>query len=226
MNGKILIHICTYCVGLVVSASGLAIALPAFAQDHDVLLQQDAQLKPAHNEYTFAGTAGQAIKIRMTSPQLDSSLVLLSPTGEQIAMNDDFYRGLDATIVTTLPVDGTYTVWAQSYSPEQSGTYELTVSNATPYDVAFYDGYMAYLSGDYATAIAAYERAIAADPTQPEVYLVRADALYSLAQQLLPDERSAILDNYRHALELYEQSGDADAAQQIRDQMGFLESQP
>jgi tetratricopeptide (TPR) repeat protein len=198
---------------------------PAIAQEsEEMILQQEGVLQPAYREHQFTGKAGQAITITMTSDEFDTVLSLLGPDGQEIAYNDDDGRSLNSRIIATLPSDGVYVIQARSYGGMVSGTYTVTVQPATPYDIAYSEGLNLYNSGDYEGAIAAYDRAIGIDPNQPEVYLSRADALYGLAQQLRPEEKEAILSNYRQALELYEQSGNEEAAQMLRDQIQYMES--
>jgi hypothetical protein len=80
--------------------------------------------------YTFDGTAGARVLIRMRSNQLDSYLVLLDPNGNSLVQDDDSAGNLDAQIVHTLPVDGRYTVYANAYSSGQGGTYQIELQAA------------------------------------------------------------------------------------------------
>ena len=84
-----------------------------------------------YDVYTFNGTAGQQVIIRMTSQTLDSYLVLLDPTGNSLIQDDDGGGNLDAQIVYTLPVNGRYTIYANAYSANQTGAYRLEVQTAT-----------------------------------------------------------------------------------------------
>lgn len=80
--------------------------------------------------YTFEGSAGERVLIRMTSNQLDAYLVLLDPNGNSLVQDDDSAGNLDAQIVYTLPVDGRYTVYANAYSSGQAGTYQIELQAA------------------------------------------------------------------------------------------------
>jgi hypothetical protein len=78
-----------------------------------------------YNTYTFEARAGQQIQITMTSDEIDAYLILLDPSGNSLIQNDDGGSGTDAQIVYTLPVTGRYTIYANAYSPGQTGAYRL-----------------------------------------------------------------------------------------------------
>lgn len=75
--------------------------------------------------YSFEGKAGQQITIDMKSQELDPYLILLGPNQLEMAQDDDGGGEKDARIIVTLPVDGNYTVMANSFEARQSGTYTL-----------------------------------------------------------------------------------------------------
>ncbi len=75
--------------------------------------------------YTFEGNAYQPVMISMSSSQMGSSLVLLGPNGQIVAKDQSEARDGAATVLTKLPVAGTYTVIANSQRPEQLGAYQL-----------------------------------------------------------------------------------------------------
>lgn len=85
--------------------------------------------------YTFSGTAGMLINVRMErqSGDLDTYVNLLAPDGNQLAFNDDSPElGTRGSILTgiTLPADGTYTLVATRYRQQQgssSGRFSLLV---------------------------------------------------------------------------------------------------
>lgn len=76
---------------------------------------------------TFNGSAGEAVEITMGSQVGDSYLQLLGPDGTLLAENDDA-EGLNASIETTLPANGTYTIVATSFGPGDTFPYELSLS--------------------------------------------------------------------------------------------------
>jgi hypothetical protein len=88
--------------------------------------------------YTFEGRAEQRVRIRMTSSEVDSYLILLAPDGRSLIQDDDSGGDLNAQIVYTLPTDGRYTLYANAYSSVQGGTYrlELQLADATTPTVA------------------------------------------------------------------------------------------
>lgn len=204
----------------------LTAANPSQAQsDVDVILQEDATLQPIYQEHTLTATAGQALNISVTSDQFDTVLSLLNPDGEEIAYNDDYGGSLNSTIITTIPEDGDYTIQVRAFGGMQFGDYTLTVSVATPYEAAYGEGWNLYLMGDYEGALEALDRAIALDPDQPDAYLARVDVLYGLAQMLRPEEREALIENYRRLQEVYERTGNTEGAQSIQAEIEYLESE-
>ena len=208
---------------------GLISASPGFAQE---ILESQATLAPAEDEYQFEGTSGQTIAISMVSEEFDTLLVLLGPNGEEIAMNDDFARSLNSKIVTTLPVDGTYTVIAKSYSG-QGGDYVVSVGTATAFDIAYSEAESMGYDGNFEGAIAAYSEAIAADPSHPAAYLGRADSYFGEAysrlgenftgpQDLSAEAREMAASDYETAADLYESQGQPDQAGYLRDQATYI----
>ncbi|MCU0511840.1 MAG: PPC domain-containing protein [Anaerolineae bacterium] len=77
--------------------------------------------------YAFSGTAGQNITVSMnaTSAVLDPKLFLISPTGVQVAQNDDAIPGTDKNALIsdyTLQETGVYLVIATRYAIQYGGT--------------------------------------------------------------------------------------------------------
>jgi tetratricopeptide (TPR) repeat protein len=211
--------------------------LPSSAAQAQTVLDEQGNLRPSQDEYKFTGEAGQILSISMTSADFDTVLTLLSPTGEEVAFNDDFGRSLNSTIVATIPADGEYTVIAKSFSG-QGGDYTLSVRPATDYEQAYNEGLTYSTDGKFEEAIDAYSRAIEIDADQPAAHMDRAEARWSqvyAAQELTEgeepvapsgEERDAIVADYTRAAELYEQQGETDLVQSLREQITFLESQP
>lgn len=87
-----------------------------------------------YDAYSFAGTAGQRVAVFMTSIQFDTFLILNRPDGSTLTANDDGGGGTNSRIppgggFITLPVTGTYTIWANAFDPlDTTGTYSLTLS--------------------------------------------------------------------------------------------------
>lgn len=98
-------------------------------------LTVDSNVFPGDNSYfdayTFTGRAGQRIDITMSSRQIDTYLILLDPDGRDVAQDDDGGGGTNSRIVATLPADGTYTVFANSYGEGEVGNYTLQAAIAT-----------------------------------------------------------------------------------------------
>ena len=91
-----------------------------------------------YDTFTFSGTAGRMISIRMDSSQFDAFLFLYRgdyPGGAIVAQDNNGGGGTDARIPQTsgfftLPDTGTYTILAKSNTPSGAGTYSLTLTNA------------------------------------------------------------------------------------------------
>ena len=78
-----------------------------------------------YDVYRFQGRAGTRVRVEMVSPEVDSYLFLIGPDGNGVAQDDDSAGGSNAQIVVTLPVDGSYTLLANSYEGGQAGSYRL-----------------------------------------------------------------------------------------------------
>lgn len=90
----------------------------------------DAVLSPGVSDrWAFTGSAGEFVRISMTSVEFDTYLELLDPTGQQIAYDDDSGDGFDALLEVELPTSGVYTILARSYSNSASGAYRLALAS-------------------------------------------------------------------------------------------------
>lgn len=206
-------------------------ALPAIAQTNDIILEQTDVLESAYREHSFAGKAGQTVRITISSSDADLQPALwnLSGPGEEYVY---YFQRQDIPssanhYLATLPSDGDYTLAVQSYNyydQDVSGDYTVSVDVATPYEGALSEGLEHSQSGAYQEAIDAFDRAIALEPTEAEAYQRRGDALRGLAQQLRPEEREAILESYQQALERYEAAGETELADYLRSEIMYLES--
>ncbi|MBW4656298.1 MAG: pre-peptidase C-terminal domain-containing protein [Kaiparowitsia implicata GSE-PSE-MK54-09C] len=199
-----------------VSLSSLVMMATAPAVRAQVLFEESGTLSPTQNEYSFEGTAGQAVAIAMDSEEFDTLLVLVGPDGSEVAMNDDYARSLNSTIVMTLPTAGTYTVLARSFSG-QGGAYSLMVRPALAYDLAYARGLELSRNGETEQAITAFDEAIAADSTQPVAYLDRGDVYSSMGSI------EEVIADYQRAADLYEQMGDRAMADTLREQIQYMQ---
>lgn len=101
--------------------------------------QQQEILKNVSDRWSFQGNAGDDIEISMTSKfsSLDTALMLLTPTGEVIAANDDQRKcdnndcGLSPTdsyiMYDSLPMTGTYIIVADRWRHDSIGSYEISL---------------------------------------------------------------------------------------------------
>jgi len=209
---------CVLATAIALGSLSWASMAPA-VRAQETLFEEQGTLQPMEDEYTFSGTAGQAVAISMSSDVFDTLLMLRGPNNQEIAMNDDYARSLNSTIVMTLPTTGTYTVVARSFSG-QGGPYRISVRPATAYDQAYARGLDQIRNGQLEEAIAAFTEAIGEDPNQPVAYLDRGDAYYGQGNI------EAVVADYTRAADLYEQAGDTMMADSLREQIGFIQAPP
>ena len=144
----------------------------AILQVRGTLAAGDSRLQDGslYDAYTFEGEAGELIRIRLTSREFDTYLILLAPDGAAIATNDDFL-GTDSWIALELPQTGSYQVIVNSYASAERGGYQLTVSPATPRNLTviatvaradrlFQEGFEQYGRSQYQDALASWEQAL------------------------------------------------------------------
>jgi hypothetical protein len=74
-----------------------------------------------YDAWTFPATAGQTVQITMRSTAVDSYLLLFDPSGSLLEFNDDGAGGNDARISFQIDTSGTYTIWANSFDPFNTG---------------------------------------------------------------------------------------------------------
>ena len=84
--------------------------------------------------YSFSGTAGQQIAVSMSSLGFDTYLFLTGPNG-LVVDDDDGGGGLNSRVPPgsgffTLPSTGTYNILANSFSPDVTGPYTLSLVRA------------------------------------------------------------------------------------------------
>ena len=126
-------------------------------------LRRDDNVLPVDNSffdiYTFEGRAGQEVTIEMNSREVDSYLILLDPTGQELAQDDDGGENRNSIIQVTLPENGIYTILANSAQEQDFGNYILSATTSgsqwilrqegelkagdsiVPSDGSFYDDY-------------------------------------------------------------------------------------
>ncbi|NJO41469.1 MAG: trypsin-like serine protease [Cyanobacteria bacterium CRU_2_1] len=96
------------------------------------MLSDESNVLPSDQSYfdayTFEGTAGQQVVIQMSSSEFNPYLILLSPGGDNLAQDDDSAGGTSSRIEITLPMDGIYTVLANTLSSGETGNYNLELS--------------------------------------------------------------------------------------------------
>jgi hypothetical protein len=89
--------------------------------------------------YVFSGKAGEKYSVAMnnTSGNLDTSLYMLGPAGNQVAANDDVEAGANTNSLISnfaLPADGQYIIIATHFGARYggtTGTYSLTLTKSS-----------------------------------------------------------------------------------------------
>lgn len=200
------------------------------------ILKQQGTLAPMEDVYSFEGEAGQAMTIDLESEDFDTVLLLRGPDDEILTSNDDFGRNFNSRIVIELPETGTYSAVATSFS-NQGGNYNIEVRPASEYEQVFSRAFDLIVSEDFGEAAEAFTAAIALDDTDPNAYLGRAEAVVNEAyifsevnisgpQDLPEDTIQAIVADYLKAADLFEQQGEADIADSLREQTQFFTGEP
>jgi hypothetical protein len=84
-----------------------------------------------HDTYVFDGDEGDTVRVELTSADFDTYLGLVTPSGQEIA-NDDDDGATDRSVVElTLPETGRYRVQATSYAAAETGDYRLALTRNT-----------------------------------------------------------------------------------------------
>lgn len=102
----------------------------SFGDEIEGTLTEDAP----RNEYVLTAEAGDYVIITLVSTEFDPFLLLLDPSGAEIARDDDSAGNLDSQIANfELPESGDYTIVASSFGDVQgfvagTGDYTLTVA--------------------------------------------------------------------------------------------------
>jgi hypothetical protein len=82
---------------------------------------------------TFQGSAGDLISANLTAPGTDTVLVLKSPDGETVTINDDVGFSTNSRIIYRLEQDGEYTLRVTSRQPVTTYEYSLSLSKLTDF---------------------------------------------------------------------------------------------
>lgn len=81
-----------------------------------------------YDSYSFMGTAGEQVVIDLRSTEVDPYLILMAPSSES-EQNDDFEGSAERSVIsTTLEETGEYTVVVTTYAPNESGSYDLQIT--------------------------------------------------------------------------------------------------
>lgn len=80
--------------------------------------------------YAFEGRRGQPVTIDLSSEDFDTYLILRTPSGEQIDI-DDTGDSLNSRFERVLDEDGLYTLIATTYAPGATGDFRLALSEGT-----------------------------------------------------------------------------------------------
>lgn len=77
-----------------------------------------------YDSYEFSASEGQVVEIDMTSDRIDTYLILIEPSGEQIDIDDS--DGTSNSYLEHILVEsGTYEILCTSYGPGETGAYNL-----------------------------------------------------------------------------------------------------
>lgn len=77
--------------------------------------------------WTFSGRAGQMVTIDLRSDELDTFLVMRTPTGDERTNDDIAQRDTNSRIHAVLDADGDYQILASTYLAGATGRYSLSV---------------------------------------------------------------------------------------------------
>ncbi|MCL4249435.1 MAG: hypothetical protein KJ065_14920 [Anaerolineae bacterium] len=173
---KLTMLLAALCLLLITPIAALAQADTALAYGSSL----DGEITDAQPEvnYTFSGAAGDLIVARMmaTGDGLDSYLMLLDPSGEQITFDDDDGGSLNSLIGPfSLPADGEYTLVATHCCPggdyASSGSFVVSVDKVDVQPLA--DGELLA----FELADSQQVRVYAYTATEPQVVWVQTQAL-------------------------------------------------
>ena len=85
-----------------------------------------------YDVWQFSGAAGQTVTIAATTTAFDPLLILISPGGVPLAINDDASASTrDASLTFTLPTAGTWTVVVNHATGAATGDYVLSLNSSS-----------------------------------------------------------------------------------------------
>lgn len=106
------------------------------AQNSNVIMQTQGVLQRGDSTlddgslfriHSFSGRAGQRVTINLESDEFDTYLILMCPSREIVAQNDDASGTTNSSITVTLDQTGEYYVVANGYDQNSRGRYRVTV---------------------------------------------------------------------------------------------------
>ena len=108
------------------------LAVPAVAQTYSGTLEPgDAtrEFGEFYDPYSFDAQEGQQVTVRLEGePNLDTYLIVRSPTGATEWTNDDFEGSNVSQVSFVASEAGAWDVWASAYNSEQRGSYDLVIT--------------------------------------------------------------------------------------------------
>lgn len=105
--------------------------LPAVAEQvgfRGALRRGDDQLADTgeyYDEYELNLQAGQLVDLTMESDAIDSYLIIVSPSGDQMDSDDYYTNDPTSRLIFIAPENGAYRVLATSYRAGESGAYQI-----------------------------------------------------------------------------------------------------
>jgi hypothetical protein len=78
--------------------------------------------------HTFRGDRGDRVVVEMESSSFDTYLIIIGPSGNTIAEDDDGGFDTNSRVRFTLRQTGVHAIWAGSFTGTRTGSYTLTLS--------------------------------------------------------------------------------------------------
>jgi hypothetical protein len=85
------------------------------------------ELTVASDNWTFEGSLGESVIVKLSSDEFDPKLLVRGPDGAVLGGNDDFDGSNSQVVLDVLPVTGTYTITVTAYGGTGSGSYSLSL---------------------------------------------------------------------------------------------------